>query len=204
MKKILFTLILLITLSSFSQNQKATLFFRDGTSLEGLARITNFGDKIKFKKDKNSEKIIYNSQKVDKIVIRENDEDITYQYKIIKNRKTPLLLEPLKEGKVTLYRDLKQGYSPGMQMGGYSAGGMGMNFGGGRSYSISSYYVSKDNGNIVIHLGDKGTIFTKNFKKAASEYFKDCSELVKKIQSKEFRKRDVVDIVEYYNENCGE
>lgn len=204
MKQLLFTLTLLITLSSFSQNQKATLFFRDGTSLEGLARITNFGDKIKFKKDKNSEKIIYNSQKVDKIVIRENDEDVTYQYKIIKNRKTPLLLEPLKEGKVTLYRDLKQGYSPGMQMGGYGVGGMGMNFGGGRSYSISSYYVSKDNGNIVIHLGDKGTIFTKNFKKAASEYFKGCSELVKKIQSKEYRKRDVVEIVEYYNENCDD
>lgn len=200
MKKLIILLIVLSSTISYSQRQKATLFFKDGTKIEGLAKITSFGDKIKFKKNKKSEKVFYNSQQIDKIVIRENDVDKTYQYKIIKNKNTPQLLEPLKEGKVTLYRDLKQGYNPGMSMGGFGAGGM--TFGGG-SYSISSYYVSKDGGNIVIHLGDSGTIFTKNFKKAASEYFSDCAELVKKIETREYKKRHIVEIVEFYNENCG-
>lgn len=201
MKKLLFILTLLITLSSFGQDQKAIIYFRNGTELKGLASITDSGSKIRFKKAEKAKKIIYDSQKVDKIVIRENDKDVLYQYKIIKNKKKPLLLEPIKEGKVTLYKIVNQGYNPSVYTGnGYGSGG----WSNGNYYSISSYYVSKDNGNIVIHLGEKGTIFTKNFKKAASEYFNDCSELVEKIQSKEFRKRDIVEIVEYYNGNCTE
>jgi len=45
-------------------------------------------------------------------------------------------------------------------------------------------------------------LFTKNFKKAASAYFKDCPSLVKKIQSRTFKKRDLEKIVSYYNNKC--
>ncbi len=203
MKKASIIIALLFFLPMIAQKQKATLYFRDGTTQTGLAKLfdlSNFGGKIKFRKDKNSNKIIYTSLEIDKISIRENDIYVIYQYKIVENKGTIVLLELIAKGKVTLYRDQTQGYySSGTRMGGgFNSSGVGM----GRSYSINNYYVSKDNKN-VSHLGSKGTLFSKNFKKSASEYFKDCSELVNKIQSKEFKKRNIVDIVEFYNENCN-
>ncbi|PHR69250.1 MAG: hypothetical protein COA67_11005 [Lutibacter sp.] len=44
----------------------------------------------------------------------------------------------------------------------------------------------------------------KNLKEFTLENLNNCPKLVEKIQSKEFRKRDIAEIVEYYNENCGE
>lgn len=187
----------LLSLNSVAQKQKATLFFTNGTSIKGYAKIKG-SDEIKFKITKNSDKKIYDYTTVSKITIRNNDDDVTYFYKTIKNKKKPILLEVLEIGEITLYRDLTQGYSAGMPI----AGSAGMTFGGG-SYTISSYYVERKNDNIIYHLGDKGNLFSKNFKKAAIEYFKDCTSLVKKIENKELKKKDVIEIVEFYNENCG-
>jgi hypothetical protein len=41
------------------------------------------------------------------------------------------------------------------------------------------------------------------FKKEMSKYFSDCDILVKKIKAKELRKKDEIEIVEFYNSNCG-
>ncbi len=199
MKKKIFLAIVLISTILGAQNQKATLYFRDGTSATGLARIIGANVKIKFRKNKNSKKIFYSYKKVDKILIRENDEDVMYQFKIIQNKKTPLLLEILKEGKVTLYRNVRWNSFGGAPT--WNATGT-MYFTKGYTYPISNYYVSRDNKDVVFHLGAKGSLFTKNFKKAASEYFKDCKALVNKIQKKEFRKKDIIEIVGFYNTNC--
>jgi len=45
--------------------------------------------------------------------------------------------------------------------------------------------------------------FSKNFKKAASEFFSDCPRLVTKIQDREFKKRHLNEIIEYYNTQCN-
>lgn len=195
MKNILIIIGFLFVLSMSAQKQKATIFLKDGTQIKGFAKITG-GDQIKFRSDKKSKKKLYNYESVKKLIIRKNDTDIEYRYKIVEGKNSVKLLELIEEGYITLFRDLNEGYSPG----GFGAGGM--MIGGGRSYSISHYYVSKDNNESVTHLGSKGSIFSKNFKKAATEYFKNCPKLVQKIQDKEYKKRDIVEIVEYYNENC--
>ena len=194
MKKILIIISLLFFLPTIAQKQKAILFFKDGTELKGRAKISPTG-KIKFRKSKGAEKQFFSSKELKSIIIREFDKDVVYKYKLIEERKTILLLEVLEEGKVTLYRTLRSGYVAG------ATGPNGIPM-GGHSYSISNYYVSKGNKNLVVHLGARGTIFSKNFKEAASDYFKDCTTLVGKIQSKELKKRDIVEIVEFYNENC--
>ena len=196
--KIIFLLAFLVVLPLTAQKQKATLYFRDGTELKGKARITKSG-KIKFRKSQKSKKVFYDYKEIDKILIRKEDIDVMYQYKILKNKSRPLILEIIKEGEITLFRTLKTGHNPGMMMG---PGGGAPMMTGGYSYSISNYYVSRDNESTVFHLGSKGTYFSKNFKKAASTYFKDCPKLVTKIQNKELKKRDIVEIVEFYNENC--
>ena len=84
---------------------------------------------------------------------------------------------------------------------------MGNGFGGGmhmtmgHSYNISSYYVRKENETEVTHLGSTSWI-SKNFKKAASNYFKDCPNLVEKLQNKEYKKKDIREIIDFYNEYC--
>jgi hypothetical protein len=44
----------------------------------------------------------------------------------------------------------------------------------------------------------------KSFKIRIKDYFKDCSGLVTKINNKQFGRKDLVEIAEYYNANCGE
>jgi len=61
--------------------------------------------------------------------------------------------------------------------------------------------------NSILQKGDgplfeiKVSLFNP-FKKQASEYFSDCSELSNKILNKELRKEDIEQIVDYYNRNC--
>lgn len=42
------------------------------------------------------------------------------------------------------------------------------------------------------------------FRKEMIEYFDDCPELAKKIESKELQKKDIEVIVDYYNLHCGD
>ncbi len=190
MKNLLFVFAVLITVSSIAQNQKATLYFRDGGSVDGYATIMN-SDEIKFRKGRDSQKTIYNSISIYKAVIRVNGVDTEYVYVDIADKNTTRLLEPIVKGTVTLYRDISNGYSHQPLNGVMIT----------QAYSINSYYVSR-NGEDAIHLGNN-QVFSKNFKKSASNYFKDCPRLVKKIKAKELKKKDIVEVVEIYNFLCG-
>ena len=196
-KKLLLTIVLFSTILG-AQNQKATLYFRDGTKLKGLAKLIRGGTEVKYRKDKKSKVIVYNSQKIDKITIRQSDIDVPYQYKIIKKKSHPTLLEILKIGKVTLYRTVNINYYGEF----YPYGAAGPRTGGGYSRTVIYYYASKNNSDFVTRLGKRGSLLSKNFRKSIIKYFNDCPELVAKIKSKEFRKRDIVEIVEFYNTNC--
>lgn len=207
MKKIVIIIAFLFVLPITAQKEKAILHFKDGTSLKGLVKITIQEDQIKFRKDKKSKKVIYNSKEVQSIEIYDKETDLFnlkgdtkhahYYYKKIKNKETypPRLLEIILDGKVKLYLDYIESSTPSY------IGPNGMMMGGG-SQSISKYYVSKENEYLVTHLGDRGNLFSKNFKKAASEYFKDCPSLVKKIQDKVYGKKDIEAVVTYYNTEC--
>ena len=70
-----------------------------------------------------------------------------------------------------------------------------------QSYNIVDYYVKRSNQQNATHLASN-ELFSKNFKKAASEFFSDCPLLVEKLQTKEFNKKDIKEIVTFYNENC--
>jgi hypothetical protein len=43
----------------------------------------------------------------------------------------------------------------------------------------------------------------KSFKKRALEYFSDCSSLVSKIEDEKYKRNDLEDLVNYYNDNCA-
>jgi len=200
MKKIiLFIGIILISLNCNSQNQKATLYLKTGDTIHGLAKIKAFG-KIKFRYNKKSKKEIYSPYQLIKFDIIQQGSKTTNIYKYVQgnqlstSRKCMTLIT---EGKIDLYRISVSGTHPSMGFGGGGMGGMTV------SYSMDNYYVSKDDSDVVTKLTTVGTFFGKSFKKAASEYFSDCQDLVDRIQNKTYRKRDIEEIVRFYNTKCN-
>ncbi|MGY3793193.1 hypothetical protein [uncultured Aquimarina sp.] len=183
-----------------AQKSSAILIFKDGTELKGFGKIKSFG-KVKFRKTKKDKAKKYKFDELHSVKIYEGGELNTYVYKSIKDSEFPKVLQLITEGKVTLYKIHTEGYygTPNIGAGGF--GGTGVGFGGGNYYSMNSYYVKRENEEEVTHLGSTH-LFSKNFKKAASTYFKDCTSLVEKIQNKEFKKRHIREVVEYYNNDC--
>ena len=101
-----------------------------------------------------------------------------YQYKVSNGYyKKIKLLQLYKKGKITLYRELK-------------------GFADDTNRALYIFYVGKNNNDIVTSLDVK-------FKKTAINFFKDCPELVQKINNKKYLKKNVVEVIEFYNMNCN-
>lgn len=201
-KTILFIGIFLLSLNCISQNQEAILYLRNGDTIHGLAKITDFG-KIKFRYNKKSTKKKYDGKTLKKFEIYEKDtyQLVTYCYKLVQNKRffsNSVLMKLVTEGKINLYTMTSTVTAP---IGFGSAGGMGfgMNI---ISNSFDHYYVCRGNSDFVIELATVGSFFGKNFIKAASEYFSDCPDLVKKIENKVYKKRDIEEIIRFYNAKC--
>jgi len=178
-----------------AQRTPAVLTFNDSTVKTGLGKLTE-NNTVKFKISKKEKAVKYKFSDLKQATIGAN----TYMYVNIENKKNPKVLERVLAGKVYLYRKITQGYMP--TLGGAGQGGTaGVGFGGGHYYNIKDFYVRKMNETHATHLGSN-QLFTKNFKKAASDYFEDCPELVKKIQDRTLKKKDLRDIVLFYNNHC--
>lgn len=67
---------------------------------------------------------------------------------------------------------------------------------GGAVY-LDSYYILQNGNGVLVQPS------TLSFKKEMTEYFSNCPKLVQKIESKDFRKKDLEEIVNYYNSECS-
>jgi len=191
MRKLFLVFTLLFAIASFGQeakgfymkNKNATIYFRDSTTLDGLAKITSFND-IKFRKNKKSKKITYNSKLVYKLIIHKKDIDIEYHYKIVFERPNPILLEIAVKGRLSLYREL-QVYT-------YNSGS-------------PVLYVTKDDSDFADIIGytKSGSKSKKNIKELLS-YIEDCPNLVDLIQNGKFKHKSIEEIIKYYNLHCVE
>jgi hypothetical protein len=193
MKKHLYILTILISSTLYAQKTNGTIYFKDGTNKKGYIKITQ-NDKIKFKKNKNSEDIIkYSSIEIEKVEI----EHEKYGKKILfyKKVESPFqnsnkLLPKLIDGKVNLYLDIV--------------------FNGQNGVS-HDYYADKEKGTLT-KIWPVG-LFANGSEKVISEYFKDCPELLKLLKREAFRKFvkmkkgnktqfRLEEIVKYYNNKC--
>ncbi|MBQ4822593.1 hypothetical protein [Aquimarina sp. MMG016] len=187
-------LLLLITIltgiGTYGQKTNATLIFKNGIKLRGLGTVINDGD-VKFRESKKHKRVYYSFDKLDSVMVYDTDVVYTYVRKKVKDKLERKVLRVVAKGKkVTLYKVVIEGYTDT---------GMGPSF--GHHHSISGYYASKEGEKEVTHLGSSG-LFSINFKKAASKYFEDCPVLVEKIKNKKYKKRNILEIVEYYNKEC--
>lgn len=178
--------------------KKATVYYKNGTVEKGLAKKIS-SDKFKFKteKKKKAQKLDFN--KVDKISLRINSRKTTFQYKTIKGNKKPTLLEVIETGKITLYKidynsQLFTPNAPDNKQFRNTSNDF-------TNIKSTHLYVFREGEKYVSDL-DLRRLNSKHFTKAALEYFKDCPVLIQMIKNKEFGKRALIDIVEFYNEEC--
>ncbi len=191
-----FAIVISFLCLSCGLTNKAVLYFNDGTIKTGLGEIVSH-DQVKFKTE-NTKAEKFDFSDLEKVEIQSGDEKNTYVYIKVKENDTKKVLQQVSLGKVNLYKKVTEGHMVGAPM---SSGGGAPMMSSGYSYSISNYYVRKTNEIEATHLGST-LLFSKNFKKAASEYFSDCPTLVNKIQNKEFKKRHIEKVVTFYNTKC--
>ena len=190
---------LMVLNQSFGQKTRAELIFKDGTILKGLAEPTKVNN-IRFRKERKAKKIFYSFKEVDTLKVYYDFSPTIFVLVKIKDKTVPKVLEMARTGKnVTYFRDVSQGYAAPMRT--PTAGGGFMMTGGGGQYNITYSYLRKSSEKEAVYLGSSNWM-TKNFKKGASNFFSDCPKLVLKIKNKEFKKRDLKEIIEFYNSNC--
>ena len=185
----------LISFCASAQKTKAVLTFKDGTTKTGLGKWV--GNRVKFKTHKKDKAVKYDFMQLDQVKIYSSEDVHIYVSMAVQDEEKPKILEEVIIGKVSLYQKVSYGHSPGVVGG----AGSGFGFSAGYSYSINDYYLKREGENKAFHLGSTN-LFSKNFKKAASDYFKDCPSLVKKIQNKEYKKKDIRLVIEFYNREC--
>lgn len=197
-KKSVVLLVLLISSSAFSQKERCTVYFKDGKTSEGLGKLKPDGN-IKFRLNKDSESEIYQKNLIDKAAINQNGRVEIYKFKKVKED-FPIWMKVIVEGKVSLYTNDVTGYNFNTAGGNAMGGFGGMSYGGGGG-TVIFYYVNHDGEDEVFKITSVGNI-SKNFKNAASYFFKDCPALVEKIQNKTYKKGDLEEMVKYYNSKC--
>ena len=68
--------------------------------------------------------------------------------------------------------------------------------------TVVKYYIKKNEETKLTLLGPYSPL-TNNLKEKVVDYFSDCTELIQKIENKDFRMRDGLEqIVAFYNKNC--
>ncbi len=197
---VILSFLILAATQSFSQKTRAELIFKDGTILEGIAEPLN-NNYIKYRKERKAKKEYFTFEEVDTLKMYYDFVPKIYVLVKIKDHPLPKILELARAGKnVVYYRDILQGNIAPMAFS--SMGGGGSMISGGGFYNIKHSYVRKTDEEEAEHLASSNWI-SKNFKNSASNFFSDCPELVQKIENREFKKRDLKEIIEFYNTKCS-
>lgn len=202
MRYLIFNIVvLLVTLSTTAQDKEAKLFFKDGTSVTGYAKLkdkrgfTSGSGKILFRLSKEDEPDEWDHKAVDKIKFFgfEYYKTFVYVKARYKSYTGYYLLELITEGEVNLYKKTSYGETSIIGMGDFNLGAQ--NTYRMHEYRESNIYVVKRDSELkLMELDDRKKII---------EYFKDCPNIKKGLDEKEFKVSDLRDIVEYYNESCS-
>lgn len=170
-------------LSAKAQFNEGTIFYKNSTESKGLIRIRTI-DGIKFKKTKDSESISYDNRHI----LGFDTAGETYRY-LQSQTGFSILLKEIIKGKMSLYSN--EVTNPGHYIpNGFAGGGTGMPIGGG---SATIYHILVDGE--LIRVGAR-------WKNKHLEILKNCPSLIGKIKDKVLKKRDVYEIVDYYNHSC--
>ena len=186
MKRFIFyiTFLVFLFVQSFNaQTKPIELILNSGDTIKGLGKLKKTF--VKYKKEKKARytKIDFSKIKTLTVTLKKGYER---KYRFLReiNQNKLLPLEEIISGNLSLYIIHSTSFG-----------------GNGITQSFADYYLIKDSDTKVTHFGSSELISTK-FNKIAKKYFSDCKSLLDKLESKVFRKKDIMKIVEYYNEKC--
>ncbi|MES2810940.1 MAG: hypothetical protein V4670_00585 [Bacteroidota bacterium] len=210
MKKSILILFLLVQFFCFGQDEnKATIIFSDGTTIEGIGEIKR--NKILFKVDPKDDFSVWNYDMAKGIILYKDEDLEKHEYIKPDKYSEPFLMQLVDEGFVNLYKKAHAGLaikypdSPQMAVKIHLPKQLSNNLPnhdmslGGIPYidknKSETYYVKKQNEEIA-------TDITFSFKNRALKYFSDCEIVIKKINDKTFSKNNIAELVNYYNNYC--
>ncbi|QXP79729.1 MULTISPECIES: hypothetical protein [Winogradskyella] len=221
MKNAIYTLLFLLFCSNFTFAQyrwtDAVVYLKNEKVLTGLGAIPMMSDGINLKKEqlkfKTDKKSKYKPEEIDSIVFT-----ITYKERVNGNRIEKTRVETY----IPIYlnnRQTKMGFAEILVDGALKLVGrtVSVQSGGGFMPTAGAPnmapiyhpgYMGSHNQVLILRDGETPEIFnqvslTKSFRKRAMEYFEDCPVLKTKIETKEFKKEDLQDIIRFYNSNCN-
>lgn len=199
MKTLFIKLFLLITTFCFSQRQQFTIHKNDGDKYI-TNKYSEKKDGIKFKTENGDFKNVKWPQ-LDKIVSSGKKEKDNYTLKYIKFNGNGALMEEMISGTWSLY---KQENRVPIRVDSNELNTNGIGTPNTRTIASNTieWYVVKE-GEAKAHYLKGNNLAYGSFKENAIKYFEDCEILVKKIEEKDFKRKDVAEMVEFYNENCG-
>ncbi|MGJ8733392.1 MAG: hypothetical protein ACSHW4_09600 [Cellulophaga sp.] len=174
-----------------------TVYYKDGTIKKGIGFISE--NKINFANSKDDKTELIEFSLLDKAEFKFDVTPSVYVLMPIKDKDRPMVLEEIIVGQISLYQLQTQGYNASVNNTGGNFGSVG---GMGYSYTVNDFYLKRKNENAATHLASS-KLFSKNFTKAAKPYFLDCPDLIKKIENKEYKKRNLTEIVKFYNTKCN-
>ncbi|MCV2484927.1 hypothetical protein OD917_08340 [Flavobacterium sp. SH_e] len=191
MKLILQLLFVFFINLGFSQDyREASIIFNDSSSIQGFAEIKDNAIYFKVKQEDKADKWSYDFAKG--LVFSAYGYSEKYEYVEFEHSK-PKLLQVVEEGNVNLYRDAKIYFKGGNTN--FGANNLPTNTGG--SWEMSEAFYVKRKTELYV------TDIKFSFNLRAKKYFGDCKKVIEKIDNKKFTKKNIKDMVFFYNEYCG-
>ncbi|MFS4484253.1 hypothetical protein ACKGJY_14645 [Hyunsoonleella sp. 2307UL5-6] len=194
----------------FEKYEKATIHFLDGTSIRGYGKLVGFAVvstekyKIKFKASKDGKVDIWTDLMVKGITFHYDFDDVTYLYVKLSRSRYRRLLQVLEEGAVNLYIEIdtylvSSGVNPrtGFPLGSYKE-------------EKTYYFLVRNLDGKSLMLSPANTLsetvraIFSNFKKKVKKFFHDCEGIKNKLDSGDFNRTTIPEIVYYYNDFCTE
>lgn len=181
-----------------------TLFFKDKTEKKGIIAFKK--NNILFKENENAEEIVYTFNEVYKLSVHNEKGEIDdYEYKLVieENKTKVCLLQIRIIGKISLFITAINGRDPGMPMMSMNNGLVTTTFiGGGGAITLTRYFISKENDLYATRIPIPNTRNYHFRKNIAPDFFSNCKDLMKKINSKSFDTEDFEGLINYYNNKC--
>ncbi|MFD0989750.1 hypothetical protein ACFQ1R_06560 [Mariniflexile jejuense] len=177
MKHFFIVLVVLSFSLANAQFYEGTIYLKDSTEIKGLIKAKTFGG-LKYKESESSDIKEFEDNQLSGYDIKEDGTIDKYRFKDVQGVSRKMKIVRL--GKINLYSIFVSNSSTAMGMGLPTSSG-------------NVYFLEKNN--ITIRTGVK-------FKNGKLHLIEDCPMLIDKIEKKEFNKREIIKIIEYYNKSC--
>lgn len=193
-----FTLLLFLafSLTNAQDFSESEVFFSNGKSMKGYGKIGL--NRFVFKKEKEGRTIAYKHIGIDSVQVK-NEAGITkFQFK--ENGNSIILMNVIVSGEATL---LSRSYNIKLYNNSSTISNVPTSGTPIYQHEATSYFISKKGSLEAKRIFTEGAAFDNNFRRTMSKIFKSCPSLIEKLENKEYRKKDIREVVRYFNKNCS-